>query len=600
MRGFWKVCIIHQLNLQTPAPDSGQPRRFVRIARADAMVVSEHERLMLERFATLRDSEQKAVLSLLVHRRRSAAGSPAPRAPRGPRIHPPVQGVDSGAGALLPSPSVDDGAGALLPTPSADNARPVTPPAGLAAARPAREDGSNQRSQTMSRDLAVRLIRRHWMDHRLRRVVHSGLTFGSSTPPQSPSLAAPAPPPVPSPHERTGPRRRLSSKDAILKSISQREAASKILRAPRPPTSPTVSTTQQRTSGSSPRVAFLPAHRGGRGVEDRPRATLQLQAAARRMLACRRVRGLRDRDAREQWIAWFVASGDLEQARKLGWKDPASAPELPVSPGRTQPTKAGAVEKEASLQQQDEDDQQQRGQLPRPGLPVDSPALPAQPGLVRNPTVRQLPMGLPPGSPPLGERGGSGGSPSSCSTPLVSSSPSGAAPLPSPRSPLLGSSPCATAAAAGASSSISAASAAAAASKAVSTPTNAPPAGLISLASNCASTIDRLVSSGKIGQGNGEEFAAAAQLLVQMQRLCSTLEASTASSTSLLDGSANGAGRGAATCGVSPPTRPLPSPLASAQLAALLDQGDGEARVPRPFPHVDSAGDMDELDDMVV
>ena len=127
------------------------------------------------------------------------------------------------------------------------------------------------------------------------------------------------------------------------------------------------------------------------------------------------------------------------------------------------------------------------------------------------------------------------------------------------------------------------------------------------LASSCASTIDRLVSSGRLSRsGNGEEFAAAAQLLVQMQRLCNTLEASSASSassTSLLHGSADGAGRAAATLGVSPPTRPLPSPLASTPLAALRAAGDDTAKpVQRGGAYEPSSdtGDMDELDDMGV
>ena len=56
-------------------------------------------------------------------------------------------------------------------------------------------------------------------------------------------------------------------------------------------------------------------------AQERAMAIVRVQAAARRRLARREFVDMRDEDARQQWIDYYLSHGVYDEARKLGWDD---------------------------------------------------------------------------------------------------------------------------------------------------------------------------------------------------------------------------------------------------------------------------------------
>ena len=61
-------------------------------------------------------------------------------------------------------------------------------------------------------------------------------------------------------------------------------------------------------------------------------AMLARQASRKRLMRERAIERkaeeqlMDEEERREQWISYYVANGDLDKARELGWTDPASLP----------------------------------------------------------------------------------------------------------------------------------------------------------------------------------------------------------------------------------------------------------------------------------
>ena len=65
-------------------------------------------------------------------------------------------------------------------------------------------------------------------------------------------------------------------------------------------------------------------------AQERVMAIVRMQAAARRRLARREFVDIRDEDARQQWIDYYVSHGVYDEARKLGWDDQRDLASLDV------------------------------------------------------------------------------------------------------------------------------------------------------------------------------------------------------------------------------------------------------------------------------